>query len=38
MKQAERDKIFTFIVNELREAVPFLSEEKVIFLVNIMAE
>lgn len=28
MKQAERDKIFTFIVNELREAVPFLSEEK----------
>lgn len=28
MKQAERDKIFTFIVNELQEAVPFLSEEK----------
>lgn len=28
MKQIERDKIFTFIVNELQEAVPFLSEEK----------
>lgn len=28
MKQAERDKIFTFIVNELQEAAPFLSEEK----------